>query len=116
MTCAHLVPVDVCYKQDPVLRGSRFWRRGRCHGRLGDIGKRDVPGRVDVVFPTGGANQQGARFPGRKHRLLQSSEEVLPEQLRDGSTHLLIRQMEADAGVASRTRHSFFVRVTLGKV
>lgn len=113
--CAHLVPVDVCQKEDPALRGSRFWRRGWCHRRLGDVGKRDVPGCIDVVFTTGGAYQQGTRFPGRQHGLLQSSEEVLPEQLCYRATHVLICQMEADAHLASFTRHSFFVCVTLGK-
>lgn len=116
ITCAHLVPVDVCDKQDPVLRGSRFWRGGWCHGRLGDVGKSDVPGWVDVIFTTGGANQHGTRFPGRQHWLLQSSEDVVPEQLSYGSTHLLICQMEADARLTSCTRHSFFICITLVKV
>lgn len=108
--------MDVCEKQDPALRGSRFWRRGWCDGRLGDVGKRDVPGCIDVIFTTGGAYQQGTRFPRRQHRLLQSSDEVLPEQLSYGSTHLLICQMEADARLASCTCDSLFIHITLEKV
>lgn len=112
----HLVPVDVRYKQDPALWRTRFGRSGWCNRGLRDLWQGDVPGSIDVKFAAGRAHQQGARFSGPQQGPLQSPDKVVPEQLCNLSTNLLISQMETDTCLTYCIRHSLFVCVTLGEV
>lgn len=115
--CTHtdLVPVDVGQEQDSALWGARFGRRGRLNRRFRGFGQRDVPGGVDVEFAAGGADQEGAGFGGPQEGLLQSSDEVVPEQLGYLPAHLLVGQVEADAGRAHGLRHALLVCTVLGE-
>ena len=63
-TPTHLVPMDVCDEEHPVLRRPWLGGAGRDDRGLGDLGQGDVPGRVQVKAAAGGAHQQGAGLRG----------------------------------------------------
>lgn len=109
----HLVPVDVCEKQDSALWRTGFRRRGWRNRGFGNLWQSDVPRCVNVKLAAGGAHQQRTRFTGPQQGLLQDPDEVVPEELDDVSTHCLIGQMETDACLAYRICHSLFICVTL---
>lgn len=109
----HLVPVDVGEEQDPALWGARLGRRGRRNRRFGNLWQADVPRCINVKLATGRAHQHCTRLTGPQEGLLQGPDEVIPEELGDFSTHALVSQMQTDARLAHRIRHSLFVCVAL---
>jgi len=110
---SYLVPVDIREEEHPTLgRAGPGWR-GRRDRRLGHPGQGDVPGSVQVKLAAGGAHEQGAGLGGPQQRVLQGPDEVVPEQLRDLTAHLLVGQVEADARLAHGAGQALFVLIRL---